>query len=101
MPLVLPALVACLAIGGKHHAPPIVVEDGKLMATVQVASVGSDGRLKLPQDVKAIWIDVGTNSEGFLQTSAGTCCPSSWPRDGHLGMCESLSCMPLGRNQLT
>ena len=67
MPLVLPALVACLAIGGKHHAPPIVVEDGKLMATVQVASVGSDGRLKLPQDVKAIWIDVGTNSEGFLQ----------------------------------
>ena len=40
-----------------------------LLATVQVASVDAGGRLRLPKHVKEIWLDVGTNSAGFLRTS--------------------------------
>lgn len=45
-----------------------LVKDGKMFATVQVASVDDSGRLVIPDHVKSIWIDVGTNSAGFLQT---------------------------------
>ena len=59
--------------GDKIHEPPsVLVKDGMLLATVQVASVNAEGRLRLPTHVKAIWLDVGTSSQLTI-CSQGDC----------------------------